>query len=650
MADSAQGYSSTRRSHGQAQLEENLRRDRARRRREAVLIVLVGLVIGFAFYFESRLVRMAEEQASHLLVSGMVFFAFWNLIVILLLVLLFFVVRNIVKLIFERRRGIMGAHLRTRLVWAFVSLTFLPGIVLFGVSFFFINYSVERLFTPEVSSLFDASKNIISNTYQATGEETLHFAQMLSRGITEGRLLSSDRENDLKSYVQEKREEYNLGLVEVFSTSKEVVVRASQPDLAEMFFTLPGSEEIEKALSGQEGFFHEEVGGKEVIHGVYPVFSSWEEKRRDIVGAVVVNKYLSKSLLLQLSDTNRSVENYRQLLSRQLNIKSQHVLILILITLAVLFFAVWFGFYLAKSITVPIQLLAEGTREVATGNLDYRIKVEAEDEIGTLVQSFNKMTADLGRSREELVRAQRSLAWRDVARRIAHEIKNPLTPIQLSAQRLQRRYTDHLGGEDAKVFKECTDTIIKQVEELKSLVNEFSAFARLPAIEPKPNDLNQIAREAVALFREAHKEIGFELKEAPELPVFDMDRDQIRRVFINLFDNAVESTDGKGRVEVEIGYDEGSGIGRVEISDTGRGIKEEDKARIFEPYFSTKSHGTGLGLPIVQRIVTDHFGHIRVTDNTPKGARFIIEFPVNVSYPARSEVASRKAGSPELKN
>jgi nitrogen fixation/metabolism regulation signal transduction histidine kinase len=629
---------------GRAQVEEERLKDRARRRRELVLIGIFLVAIVFAFYLELHLSRIAEEQATFPLTSSLVFFAFWNLIVILVLVVLFLVVRNVVKLVFERRRGVLGAHLRTRLVAAFVGLTLGPAVVLFALSAFFINVSVERWFDPEVKNLYETSSQIISNTYNATGEETLHYAQELSRAITVGKLLSSENAESLKSYVEEKQVEYNLGMVEIFSTQRETILRVNLPEVPGDSFTRPDAEAIQKALSGQEGFFHEAVGAKEVIRGVYPVFSSWEEKRRDIVGVVVVNKYVSKSLLRQLRENKRAFDDYQQLLSRQLHIKSQHFTILILITLAILFLAVWFGFYLAKGVTVPIQLLAEGTREVAGGNLDYRIDIEAEDEIGTLVQSFNTMTQDLSRSRDELVRAQRALAWREVARRIAHEIKNPLTPIQLSAQRLQRRYREKLSGEDRKVFQECTETIIKQVEDLKSLVNEFSLFARLPTINPAPNDLNQIAREAVALFREAHRHLDFELNEDKRLPVFDVDPDQMKRAFINLLDNAVESIEGPGRVKVEIIYEEELQMARVEISDTGRGIQMDDIERVFEPYYSTKSHGTGLGLTIVQRIITDHYGHIRVTANEPKGTRFILELPVGMSYPARSEGSAGEVG------
>jgi two-component system nitrogen regulation sensor histidine kinase NtrY len=230
----------------------------------------------------------------------------------------------------------------------------------------------------------------------------------------------------------------------------------------------------------------------------------------------------------------------------------------------------------------------------------------------------------------EIEKAQRMAAWREVARRIAHEVKNPLTPIQLSAQRLKKRYGEKLDGSDGRVFQECTGMIIKQVEEIKRLVNAFSNFARMPTANPTPQDLNSIVEEALTLYKEAHKDVGFVFKKAGELPVFDLDREQMKRVMINLLDNAIEAINGEGKVSIKVDYDKALQLARIEVADNGRGITSENKMRLFEPYFSTKKQGTGLGLAIVSSIVTDHNGFIRVQDNKPRGVRFIIELPVRV--------------------
>jgi two-component system nitrogen regulation sensor histidine kinase NtrY len=182
------------------------------------------------------------------------------------------------------------------------------------------------------------------------------------------------------------------------------------------------------------------------------------------------------------------------------------------------------------------------------------------------------------------------------------------------------------NGEEG-VFQECTSMIITQVEELKRLVNEFSNFARLPAANPMPSDITKIIHEAISLYREAHRDVQFVFKDAKNVPIFNLDGEQIRRVLINLFDNAIEAINNKGEVVVELQYDEVLKMVRIEVIDNGRGISPENKTRLFEPYFSTKKHGTGLGLAIVSTIISDHNGFIRVRDNTPKGTRFIIELP-----------------------
>ncbi len=226
-----------------------------------------------------------------------------------------------------------------------------------------------------------------------------------------------------------------------------------------------------------------------------------------------------------------------------------------------------------------------------------------------------------------LLKTQRMFAWKEVAKRIAHEIKNPLTPIKLSAQRLRKKYLDSFDS-GGGVFNECTTTIIKQVDELKTLVNEFSSFARMPTSNPSPNSLNDIVDEAVAFYKSGSKGVSIEAVTDKMVPVLSIDRDQIKRVLINLIDNAIAATSEGGYVRVETHFDSELRLVSLEVIDSGVGIPPDDKLRLFEPYFSTKGTGTGLGLAIVSNIVADHDGYIRVRDNRPNGTRFIIEFPV----------------------
>ena len=218
-----------------------------------------------------------------------------------------------------------------------------------------------------------------------------------------------------------------------------------------------------------------------------------------------------------------------------------------------------------------------------------------------------------------------------MARRIAHEIKNPLTPIKLSAERLQKKFGDQIAD---PAFNTCTQTIIQQADELKELVNEFSSFARLPQARLSPNDLNQIVEESLVLYREGHKNIDFTLQLDKTLPLFDLDREQMRRVLINLLENAVAAVSpNPGRpatVAISTQYDNVLRIARCAVADNGSGIPPEIREHVFEPYFSTKDGGTGLGLAIVKRIIDDHSGFIRVFKNFPFGSRFVIELPATL--------------------
>ena len=236
----------------------------------------------------------------------------------------------------------------------------------------------------------------------------------------------------------------------------------------------------------------------------------------------------------------------------------------------------------------------------------------------------------------ELLKAQRMAAWQEVARRIAHEIKNPLTPIQLSAQRLQKRYAGKVG-EDEGVFTDCTQMIVRQVEEMKLLVNEFSKFARMAEIKTTPNDINEIVGEAILLYQEAHKNISFKFQRDGSIPVFRFDRDQIKRVLINVLDNAVAAIVSEGEVIITTRRNDNLNSAVVEIADTGCGIPREVRNRLFEPYFSTKRKGTGLGLAIVNRIIQDHNGYIRVHDNEPRGT--VVSFELPLGARGREEVA-----------
>ncbi|MHC1581274.1 MAG: sensor histidine kinase, partial [Methanopyraceae archaeon] len=477
-----------------------------------------------------------------------------------------------------------------------------------------------------------------------------------------------------------------------------------------------------------------------------------------IAGALVAGAILPDAGLLHSQEIRRASENYIQARARKPEIKQLFVLLFVMFTLLTIFAATWFGLTFARGITEPVRALTEGTREVQAGNLGVHLEVEARDELGTLVTSFNdmvrelnhhkteaerasrdlriasevsearrryietllenvttgvvsldakgsvtlvnraasrmlgvpegeecvglvytellsrpgheplraaagrflgvedavvtrEMVLDLGARRldlaasfaslrdgrgvpigmlivledlSELIRAQRVAAWREVARRLAHEIKNPLTPIQLSVQRMLKRHRE--GGPDlGSVLEEGAETIRQEVAGLQRLVDEFSRFARLPTLNPVPADIGQVVEGSLKLY-EGREDIVIE-RDLGEVPVVNLDPEQMRRVLKNLVDNAIEAQGDGARVTVRTAYLSDAQVVRVEVADQGPGIPEEMRDRLFVPYFSTKEDGSGLGLAIVHRIVLDHKGRIRVEDNEPHGSRFVVEIP-----------------------
>ena len=722
-----------------------------RRKRELYIILAVVPAILLLTYVESHVASLGGgiPIATNIFIFGLI-----NINIILLILLIFLVLRNMVKLFMERKSRLMGSRLRTKLVTAFVSLSIIPTFLLFFVVIGFINKSIDGWFGIKVEDSLKESLELAQNYYRDMNDRVASASRALAISTSEEGLLGD--EEKLELFMERKLTEGDYATIEVYSSDgarshfaiSTKINRNMVPDVDPLSIT--------KALKGEATGWVQTLDTGDVVWGIAPIPAGASK----VAGAMVVSYYVPRSLVEKMKEISTAFQGYKQLKLMKFHVKASYFTILLIITLLIVFFSIWIGRYLAKMLTIPINELAEGTHAVASGNLDYRIKVESDDEIGLLVKSFNRMTEDLkagkmnleaanldlrrtnteldqrrqyieivlgnvpagvvsidkigrivsinrvaadmlgtdeghalGRHyrevlREEdrealremfremsemelesmerqmrvdvngasmtvlvnlnalkdeagsyigmvavlddlthLLKTQRMSAWKEVARRIAHEIKNPLTPIKLSAQRLRKKYMDRFPEEDT-VFDECTMTIINQVDDLKNLVNEFSNFARMPAANPSPNDLNEIVGEVMALYKSGQRKVKLESSIDQRLPVLDIDRDQIKRVLINLIDNAVASVEDEGIVSVETHFIEELKLARIEVADTGGGIPSDIKQRLFEPYFSTKKTGTGLGLAIVSNIISDHNGYIRVRDNQPRGTRFVIELPV----------------------
>ena len=282
------------------------------------------------------------------------------------------------------------------------------------------------------------------------------------------------------------------------------------------------------------------------------------------------------------------------------------------------------GWWATARITRPVQRLAEGARKVAAGNWNATVEVYSGDEIGQLARAFNRMTRELGDQRERLVQAERVSAWRELARRLAHELKNPLFPLQITVENMQRA-RESCPGEFDEVFREGTATLLAELSNLKQIIGRFSDFAKMPAPEMHPVNLNELVAATMRLFdaQLAKENIRASAELDPAVQPVRADAEQMTRALRNLILNAVDAMPGGGTLMVRT-IAMGAGV-RLEVSDTGQGLTPEECERLFTPYYTTKTHGTGLGLAIVQSVVSDHKGRITVASEKGKGTTFRID-------------------------
>jgi len=727
--------------------------DRRRRRREGIIILVILFVVALLTFIETRTIRFGADIPVS---NTILMFILININLLLLILLIFLVFRNLVKLLYDRRRKVMGAKLRTRLVVAFIVLTIIPTVVLFFFSINFITTSLEFWFNVPIEQALENSLRVGSRLYDRVADNNQFFLERISYQIQTKKLLQPEKEKALAKYIQIVQREFNIDAVEVYGANTQRITFSLISELDKSYFGLVSAENLRKDLPGDGVWtITQEIPAGELVKTIGTI--PYGAKVAEATGYVVLTILIPPELYENLESISHGFEEYQQIKLYKKPIQLTYYISLSIVALLVLFCAIWFGFYLAKTISIPIKELAEGTRRVAEGDLGFTIGSVADDEIGSLVNSFNQMTKDLRTGREqlelsarmlkeqnieieekrhyiefvlksvsagvvtldangmvstinksaekmldvnaeevlfksfntllrvqnqdladeimtnlsfarnttievplklivqgrprsllvsvsvlkddagqhmgiamvfddltEMEKGQRMAAWREVARRIAHEVKNPLTPITLSAQRLKRKYSKSLNE---PVFDECTQTIIDHVDLIRNLVNEFSSFARFPSANPKPCEILPIVDETIALYREGHPNIKFEAHNTGDIPPLNLDRQQIKQAFINLIDNAISAIKKEGVISFAITHDSILKRTRIEVADNGPGINNQDKTRLFEPNFSTKKAGMGLGLTIVSTIIADHHGFISVQDNVPRGAKFVIELP-----------------------
>ncbi|MBI3183374.1 MAG: HAMP domain-containing protein [Myxococcales bacterium] len=294
--------------------------------------------------------------------------------------------------------------------------------------------------------------------------------------------------------------------------------------------------------------------------------------------------------------------------------------------------AVLSGLLISRRITRPVEALTQAASKVSAGSWDAKVEVRASGEVGALVEAFNRMTADLRRTTQKLVASERVAAWQEVARRLAHELKNPLTPIKMSLETLMAASAEG-SPKFSGLFKESAGAMLEEVERLRRIVDEFSRFARLPKPQLSRADLSELAAQVLSLYAAPRDGVALSSKLEPNVLV-EADRDQLTQVLLNLVKNAEEAMPSGGRVEVRVRRAGAEAV--LEVEDQGQGVRPEDRSRIFEPYFTTKQGGTGLGLAIAARICQEHGGRLEVGGEVGRGAIFSVVLPARAGG-ARTE-------------
>jgi len=720
--------------------------------------ILLTLLLAAVFTFGSLNVPVKPRNWRDV----MAFFAVSSFITAAFIIFLLILARTTLRLWAESSREQFGARFKTKMVVGAMAISLLPIIFMFIVSYSLINRSLLLWFPKPLEIASDETQKLLNDlgraqlprlrgmALQAQAEaarpNTDFLEHVFAKGADAFWILNRDGKVLRGGIVCDSQPEDRTGIICV------------QPDV-------PG-QYVRSLQSGVEVW---SAGGRSYFAARVPV------PHEDQAGGFVVAAFrTSPDVLERLTAIQTQTLEYYQEKQGLRALKRLMLYILLLFTVLLFSAVLWVALFLAKQVTIPIQALAEGTREVSSGNFDYQVPEQAQDELGILVRSFNSMTTQLRDSRSqidqftrnlqlavqelerrrqlmetvleniptgvisldaagailrlntsvsrmfgvtsadphshslegllgtdaarivhylmrrslrmgvvsreietvaagrvvhlavtvsslgprrantgyvlvlddltEVLRAQKSAAWQEVARRIAHEIKNPLTPIQLSAQRLQRflersdpsqsAATRH--SELSKLVQECSRLIEREVSTLAELVNEFSQFVRFPAAKLVPINANTIVHQAVEVFSGRLDGITLKTMLAENLPAVRADGALLRSVVVNLIDNAAEALENSAFREILVSTKAHSDAETVEIcvSDTGTGISPEDKDKLFLPHFSTKDRGTGLGLAIAARIVAEHGGSIHVEDNLPIGSRFLVELPAAELTPA----------------
>ncbi len=537
--------------------------------------------------------------------------------IILPLTLLIYVLINVRKLLIDRKQHSPGSGFKSKLILFFFLMIILTSIPQTIVSMRFVNTAINNWFSPEIGKAITGGIDLSLEYYNDKIEALSGF----SESPVFYRMLAELERSPHRMWINMHNTAPSIDAMQIFDNHSDYTFFRGNPKAA--------LEEVPPLSGGTGGLLPRE--DRDGI-GMLRYITVYE------TGKSSYSVILSSLLPENLDKTARSLTSAREIfLTYQRNQREFTALLYVFytfFTIPLILISLLISFLLSDEVIRPIVSLDAATRMVSEGNYAYRILTRSGDELMNLTNSFNMMMTELENSRKKILQTEKITAWQDIARQLAHELRNPLTPIKLSSERLLRKFKsdpDSIG----LIIEPAITNIIQEVNSLDALLKEFRDFSRLPAPSPEDIEICNLINEAVDIYKTSYPGIDFVSAFPEDQILISADPKQIKQVFINLIKNSCEAiTSGSGKISIQTDLVRkgNSSYCRVRIQDTGSGIEAEKQKEVFNPYFTTKTEGTGLGLSIVERIIFDHRGQIWFESEKDHGTTFFIDLPMEKKF------------------
>lgn len=553
--------------------------------------------------------------------SGFVIMVY--LILILPVVLLYTIIVLLSKLVFSKYNLRSANKFQTRLIISFAIISLIPIVPLTFLTHNMFNKSMEIWLTKSIGQSLDSGLNFVSTIFEEKKQNTRHYLNLLRKSTIIKHALIFEMNDKYKKSLNLLARKNRIDSLFILNNENKLIYEIQRKKLIKNIFL----KDLRKTLDKKKIYIDSKnLDNNDYFLGYTYIYDSDITKK--ILGILIIGQFLPDDFSNKANKIASSLQAYKQMeLYKKPIIKGATTFIIIIMTLIVFLLAIIVSYFISKNITEPIKILLDGTKRIVAGDLNFEIKYNAKDEVKLLINAFNHMTRELNASKQALTHSQRLAAWRDIARRIAHEIRNPLTPIKLSIERL---LTQSKAKNFQNILKKSSHTILEEVNRLELLIKEFSDFAKAPQLHLEIENLNHIVIDTLNIFSGV-KSVNFKTNLEKDLPLLNLDTKRTREVLINLINNAIEATDHKnGTINIKT-YSKTNIFGKficLEIEDNGKGISKDKFVKIFDPYFTTKKDGTGLGLTIVEKIITEHHAKIKCESELKKGTKFIIEYTI----------------------